>query len=233
MTDDIYKSSEYSFTPNINDNIKINSSFTERNERLAKLKKNVIETLEKVKGTKSRSKSKKPTEKEKVLIDRLYTKDVEKIREKNKVLNELRKDHKIKFRTYGKKDEGKKDIFAVLNDIEQKLKNDSNLKNESGNANNITEVKKDIPNITEVKKEINNIPFKKQETLTPKNTSKDKSKNTSKNHSRNNSKGSSKEINDLKKSRDAKKFERFSFGKTNNATLPVSKRSKNFCLYIR
>jgi hypothetical protein len=177
ITDNFYKSADYSFNPNINENIKVRSSFSERNEQFIKLKQELLKKA--MEGNKDKGKTINKRE-EKELVNRLYTKEVEKLREDNKLLNELRKDHKIKFRTNKKREENK-DILAVLSDIEKNLKEATIGKEERNDKPEIKEISK------EKSKKTSNVP-------TPKISSKEKR--------------SSKELKTLKQSRDDLKKEK-------------------------
>lgn len=106
-------SKEHSFQPYINSNIKINSTFEERNSKLLSIKKelaNKIKDLEKVEGIGKKENKLTKEEKEqsnKYIIENLYLKDIEKIKERrtreekaneDNLLKNLKKKHKIKFK---------------------------------------------------------------------------------------------------------------------------------------
>jgi hypothetical protein len=129
--EDIFKKNGYTFSPKINNNIKINSDFYERNANFINAKKEILQEYEmKIKEGERQDKSPKfDKNQEKLIIERLYIKDLEKIREKNK------SDEKnINFRKYNNKP--KNNIMEVI----ENMQNDGLISNEE--SRNIQTIEK-------------------------------------------------------------------------------------------
>ncbi len=91
---------DHTFSPKINNNVEIKSSFKERNENIIKIKQ---ELLNKIEEKKEKLHTKEEIDiNNKNIVERLYIKEIEKIREKRgedpELLKKLKKRHKIKFK---------------------------------------------------------------------------------------------------------------------------------------
>jgi hypothetical protein len=154
--DVIYKKNGYTFSPKVNDNIKISSNFYERNDNFINAKKEILQENENKIKEKEIQKPKFNKNQANVIIERLYTKGIEKIREKNN-LNYMRDERKIKFRTYDK--QPKNDIFAALENVQNAVPIEDSKDDNAIDKNN-------IPGTETLKREPSKEPiFEKKESL--------------------------------------------------------------------
>jgi hypothetical protein len=112
-SDEIFKKNGYTFTPKINENIKITSNFYERNNNFINAKKEILQEFEK-KMKENQNENKRPKynkELANVIIERLYTKDIDKVRKRN-----ISEEKNIKFRKYDK--QPKNNILQVIENLQ-------------------------------------------------------------------------------------------------------------------
>lgn len=102
----LIKEYDLDFKPSINENVKVNSTFEERSNKLIELKKQIIKNMEieNIKNNNFNKLSKQEIlENNKRVVERLYLKEQDKMKEKkkkissNKFEDKLKSEHKVKY----------------------------------------------------------------------------------------------------------------------------------------